>query len=57
MAQWRVCFRSGSPVSTPAFPAFNQSIVDALALWEYMPLQLEGKARPFCATVAVTIDF
>ena len=41
----------------PAFPPFNEAIVEAIRGWEYEPLVVDSEAIPFCMTVSVTIDW
>jgi outer membrane biosynthesis protein TonB len=41
---------------TPAFPAFNKSIVDTIQQWEYEPLRMNNEALPFCMTVTININ-
>ena len=45
------------PQLVPAFPAFNQSIVDAIRQWEFEPVAVKGEATPVCMTVAVTLHW
>jgi len=49
--------RQPKKVRNAAFPAFNRAIVDAIRLWEFEPLLINGRATPACSTVTVTIDF
>lgn len=41
----------------PAFPAFNEAIVDAIRRREYEPVLVDGKPSPFCMTVTVQINW
>jgi|ERR1051325_5225721 hypothetical protein len=40
----------------PAFPIFNQAIVDSVGSAEYEPVLLNGAPTPFCMTVTVSIE-
>jgi hypothetical protein len=42
---------------TPAFPAFNKAIVDAIRRSVYEPVIVDGKPLPFCMTVSVQINW
>jgi hypothetical protein len=42
---------------TPAFPAFNNAIVDDIHRREYEPVIVDGKPSPFCLTVSVQINW
>ena len=42
---------------TPAFPPFNQAVVDAIRAWQFEPVPVKGKPMPACMTVTVTIDW
>jgi hypothetical protein len=41
----------------PAFPAYNQAVVDGIRRWEYEPLLVNGKPTPLCMTVTTNVDF
>lgn len=41
----------------PAFPAFNEAIVESIHRREYEPVIVEGKPSPFCMTVSVNINW
>jgi outer membrane biosynthesis protein TonB len=42
---------------SPAFPAFNHAIVDAIRQWKFEPLMIGGRPAPACATVTVSINW
>jgi len=42
---------------TPALPAFNKAIVDAIRQWEFEPLVVDDKKVPACMTVTVNINW
>ena len=42
---------------TPAFPAFNNAVADAIRRQEYEPVIVDGKASPFCMTVSLNINW
>jgi hypothetical protein len=42
---------------TPALPAFNKAITDAIRQWEFEPLQVNKVAVPVCMTVTINIDW
>ena len=41
----------------PPFPAFNDSILDAIKQWEFEPVVVKGKAVPVCMVVSVNIHW
>ena len=41
----------------PAFPPFNQAIVDAIRQWEFEPLIISGSAVSACAPVTIAIHW
>lgn len=41
----------------PAFPAFNQAIVDAIRQWTFEPLMSSGRPVPACTDVTVSINW
>ena len=41
----------------PAFPPFNQAIVDAITQWKFEPLIVQGQPVPVCTAVTVSIDW
>jgi hypothetical protein len=44
------------PKLIPAFAPFNEAILEAVRQWEYEPWTVDGRAAPFCVTVAMSID-
>ncbi len=42
---------------TPALPAFNKAITDAIRQWEFEPLQVNKVAVPVCMTVTIYINW
>ena len=42
---------------TPALPAFNKAITDAIRQWEFEPLQVNNVAVPVCLTVTININW
>lgn len=42
---------------TPAFPAFNNAILDAVRQWQFEPFVVESQPRPVCMTVSVNINW
>ncbi len=40
---------------TPAFPAFDQAVIDAIQQWRFEPLLVSGQATPVCVTVTTSI--
>ena len=42
---------------TPAFPPFNQAVVDAVRAWRFEPVSVNGTSMPACLPVTVTIDW
>lgn len=47
---------SPGPAHT-AFPAFNNTILDAVRQWQFEPFVVESQARPICMTVSVNINW
>ena len=45
------------PKLMPEFPAVSAAIVTAIRGWEWEPLLVDKKARPFCKTIALTVDW
>lgn len=45
------------PKLEPAFPPFNEAIVKAVGQWQYEPWKVDDRARPFCVTASMNIDF
>ena len=42
---------------TPPFPPFARAIVDSIKSSVYEPVIIEGRARPVCTTVVITINW
>ena len=42
---------------TPAFPKFNEAIVDAIRNWKFEPVIIKTDPTPVCMTVTVNIDW
>ena len=40
----------------PAFPSFNQAVVDAIQQWRFAPLIVSRRATPVCMTVTSLIN-
>ena len=45
------------PKLTPAFPAVTEAIVSAIRGWEWEPLVVDKKARPFCTIMTFRVDW
>jgi hypothetical protein len=45
------------PKLTPAFPAVTEAIVAAIRGWEWEPLVVDKKARPFCTIMTLRVDW
>ena len=45
------------PKLMPAFPAVSDAILSALRQWEWQPLIVDKKARPFCRICTLRIDW
>ena len=41
----------------PAFPAFNQAVVEWIRRWRYEPLMVNGATTPFCMTFTTNLHF
>lgn len=42
---------------TPAFPAFNEAIADAIEQWRFEPTLVKGQKTSVCMTVSVNINW
>ena len=45
------------PKLTPAFPAVTDAVVSAIRGWEWEPLVVDKKARPFCTIMTFRVDW
>jgi hypothetical protein len=45
------------PQLRPAFPAVTEAIVSAFRGWEWEPLIVDKKARPFCKIMTLRVDW
>jgi hypothetical protein len=45
------------PKLTPAFPAMTEAIVSAFRGWQWEPLMVDKKARPFCKIMTLRVDW